>query len=288
MDYASIDEFFKAGKAHLNKGPIALIFAEDQKELASTIIHHTKLGFVTIIVFARSIPILSSSVQSKIISIQVDLFNQKRVPFIINKINELALGQWVYYCYNGEYLFYPFCETRSVTELLDFHSEERRDAMLTFVVDLYAADLSAPKGSIMTETCLLDGAGYFATARLDPDSHQPLDRQLDYFGGLRWRFEEYVPFHQRKIDRISIFKTCKGLRICPDYTFNVPEYNTRACPWHSNLTAAIVSFRAAKALLTNPDSKSQIKDLTWQHSVPFSWTSEQLLHLGLIEPGQWF
>ena len=58
-DNASIDEFFKAGKAHLNKGPIALIFAEDQKELASTIIHHTKLGFVTIIVFARSIPILS-------------------------------------------------------------------------------------------------------------------------------------------------------------------------------------------------------------------------------------
>ena len=32
-------------------------------------------------------------------------------------------------------------ESRSVVEMLAFHAEERRDAMLTYVIDLYAKDL---------------------------------------------------------------------------------------------------------------------------------------------------
>ena len=52
-----------------------------------------------------------------------------------------APGTWLYYCFNAEYLFFPFCETRTVGEMLTFHTEERRDAMLTYVVDLYAGDL---------------------------------------------------------------------------------------------------------------------------------------------------
>ena len=125
-------------------------------------------------------------------------------------------------------------------------------------------------------------------ARSDPQTHRAMDRQLDFFGGLRWRFEEYVPYEKRKIDRISIFKASKGINISQNYTFNNQEYNTYACPWHNNLTAAVVSFRAAKALMSNPDSKSEIKDLSWEHSTHFKWHSSQLLDLGLIEPGQWF
>mgnify|MGYP003649918718 CR=1 FL=1 len=56
----------------------------------------------------------------------------------VNAVIEAAPGQWLYVCYNAEYLFYPFCETRTVGEMLAFHTEERRDAMLTYVVDLYA------------------------------------------------------------------------------------------------------------------------------------------------------
>ena len=44
----------------------------------------------------------------------------------INRIVKAAPSVWMYYCYNAEYLFYPFCETRSVGELLAFHTEERR------------------------------------------------------------------------------------------------------------------------------------------------------------------
>ena len=40
--------------------------------------------------------------------------------------------------------------------------------------------------------------------------------------------------------------------LLPNHRFNDEEYNTYACPWHHNLTAAIVSFRTAKALKRNP------------------------------------
>ena len=74
----------------------------------------------------------------------------------------------------------------------------------------------------------------------------------------------------------------------PDHTFNDEEYNTYSCPWHHNLTAAVCSFRAAKALKTNPGSSEEIPSFMWFNSVPFEWQSEQLLDLGLMEPGQWF
>jgi hypothetical protein len=40
-------------------------------------------------------------------------------------------GLCTYYCFNAEYLFHPFCETRTVGEMLSFHTEERRHSMLT-------------------------------------------------------------------------------------------------------------------------------------------------------------
>ena len=173
-------------------------------------------------------------------------------------------------------------------ELLTFHGEERRDAMLTYVVDLYAADLERFPDAISLDHAMLDRSGYYAQARPDPETGNPKERQLDFFGGLRWRFEEHIPKDRRKIDRVALFRAAKGLSLREDHTFNVEEYNTYACPWHHNLTAAIASFRTAKALRANPGSKFDIPGFAWRNSVPFDWTSQQLMDLGLMEPGQWF
>ena len=54
------------------------------------------------------------------------------------------------------------------------------------------------------------------------------------------------------------------------------------------LTAAIASFRAAKALATNPGSREAIGSFRWRNSEPFQWKAQQLMDLGLMEPGQWF
>ena len=173
--------------------------------------------------------------------------------------------------------------------MLAFQTEERRDAMLAYVIDLYSDDLDEHPHAVSLDNAFLDKSGYYALARPDPgnDGH-PKERQLDFFGGLRWRYEEHVPAARRKIDRIPLFRAKKGLRVRDDHTFNDEEYNTYSCPWHHNITGAICSFRTAKALKTNPGSRYDIASFKWHNSAPFEWHSRQLLDLGLMEPGQWF
>jgi len=207
----------------------------------------------------------------------------------VNAVIEAAPGVWLYYCYNAEYLFHPFAESRSIGEMLTFHAEERRDAVLSYVIDLYAGDLDAFPDAVSLEDAYMDRSGYYALARPDPANHnRPRERQLNFYGGLRWRFEEHIPEPRRKIDRIAIFRARPGLRLRPDHTFNVEEYNTYACPWHHNITVAIGSFRTAKALKTNAGSTFDIPTFRWHNSTAFEWQSRQLLDLGLMEPGQWF
>lgn len=172
-------------------------------------------------------------------------------------------------------------------ELLAFHAEERRDAMLTYVIDLYAGDIDRFPDAVSLDQAMLDRSGYYALARTDA-AGQPRERQFDFYGGLRWRFEEHIPPARRRIDRIGLFRARPGLKLRSDATFSVEEYNTYACPWHHNLTAAIASFRTAKALRSNPGSRYDIQSFAWHNSVRFEWSSRQLMDLGLMEPGQWF
>jgi len=147
--------------------------------------------------------------------------------------------------------------------------------------------LQAHPNAVSIPDAHLDKAGYYALAR-HKHGVEFHERQLDFFGGLRWRFEEHVPWKRRRIDRISLFRAAKDLELRADHTFNDEEYNTYACPWHHNITCAIVSFRTAKALKTNPGSAFDIHSYTWHNSTRFEWHSQQLLDLGLMEPGQWF
>jgi hypothetical protein len=205
----------------------------------------------------------------------------------VNALIEKVPWQWIHYCYNGEYLFYPFCEHRSVGEVTTFVMEERRHAIPTFVVDLYAGDLSRHPDGVSRDTAHLDAAGYYAAPRIR-DGGTILERQLDIHGGLRWRFEEHIAPDRRRIDRIGLFQAKPGLSLRPDHTLSDEEMNTYECPWHHSLTGAICSFRVAKALRTNPGSRDEVGDFRWHASVPFDWTSLQLMELGLMEPGQWF
>ncbi|MDJ0827392.1 MAG: hypothetical protein QNJ16_18015 [Rhodobacter sp.] len=287
MRYDSLADFLAEGKAALAKGPVALIFVEDLVEADSTIRHHLALGFVEIVLFAPPELALPPDLTAAVHRVQYALQHPHALETAVNAVIDAAPGIWLYYCYNAEYLFYPFCETRSIAEVLTFHTEERRDAVLTYVIDLYASDLTAYPDAVCVDEAYLDKSGYYALARPDEIGH-PKERQLDFFGGLRWRFEEHIAKPKRKIDRIALFRGKTGLRLGPEHTFNDEEYNTYSCPWHHNITAAICSFRTAKALKTNAGSMFEISNFRWHNSVPFQWRSQQLLDLGLMEPGQWF
>lgn len=288
MSYPSIDQFLSSDNKTWTIGPIALIFVEDDVEIATTIRHHIHSGFKSVIVLMPDVYKLSHDVEKTVHRISYDTTQENALPKAVNKFIAAAPNAWMYYCYNAEYLFYPFCETRTVAEMLAFHTEERRGAMLTYVIDLYATDLYRHPTAVSLDGAHLDKSGYYALARKDPTTNHPKERQLDFFGGLRWRYEEHIPPQRRKIDRISLFRAKTGLELRGDYTFNEEEYNTYACPWHNNLTASVVSFRTAKALKLNAGSTFDIHTFHWHNSIPFEWHSRQLLDLGLMEPGQWF
>ncbi|MHA6266117.1 hypothetical protein ACXYMP_04555 [Aliiroseovarius sp. CAU 1755] len=287
MRYQGLTDFLKTGTAALTKGPVAMIFVEDLVAVDSTITHHQNAGFAEVLLFAPDALELPEALEQTLHRIPYDLSREGALEHAVNTIIEAAPGIWLYYGFNAEYLFHPFCETRSIGELLAFQNEERRDAVLAYVVDLYADDLGQHPDAVSLDHALMDKSGYYALGRMD-EQGEPRERQLDFFGGLRWRFEEHIPAARRKIDRIALFRAKKGLRLRPNHTFNDEEYNTFACPWHNNITVAIASFRTAKALKSNAGSTFDIPTFKWHNSVEFDWTSKQLLDLGLMEPGQWF
>lgn len=290
MDFDTLDQFDAVRPGTFGKGPAALVIAEDRVEVASTLEHVRSLGFRHIFVLAPpdlAVPPPPAGVKSQQHVIRARSRAPGAAQAAVNILIEKMPGEWLHYCYNGEYLFYPFCEDRSVGEMFTWVMEERRFAILTYVIDLYAPDLRLYPDAVSLDTAMLDSSGYYAEGR--PDEHgNPKDRQLDFYGGLRWRFEEHVPNPKRKIDRIGLFQARPGLRLLEDHTLNDAELNTYACPWHHSLTAAICSFRVAKALRTNPGSRYDISDFRWHKSTPFHWSSLQLMELGLMEPGQWF
>jgi hypothetical protein len=289
MSYPSLAAFLSDKGSQLAKAPLALIFAEDGVDLAATLEHHLGLGFGMVALLAPSEIAQDWPDAPALARIDFDIHRDNAVAWAINKVIPVVQGGWVYWGYNAEYLFYPFCETRNIRELLAFHAEERREAMLSYVIDVYAADLERHGDAVDRASAMLDRSGYYALGRGDPaQGWAPKERQMDFFGGLRWRFEEHVPWSRRRIDRIALFRARPGLTMREDQTFSNEEYNTFACAWHHNLTAAVCSFRTAKALRSNPGSRFDIKSFQWRNSVPFEWNSRQLMDLGLMEPGQWF
>lgn len=283
----TLKEYLAGKPSDLMAGPIAIILCEDQVEVASTLKHAEQVGFRLILALSPE-PLPKNLMTPKIRNLTFDTRRSDAHVDAVNAINKAVRpGTWLYYGYNAEYLFFPFSETRRVGEMLTFHTEERRSSMLTYVIDLYAPDLSMFPDAVSLDEAMFDQTGYYALGRRNTQGDY-LDRQLDFHGGLRWRFEEHIPENRRRIDRIALFRAKPGLALQSDHRFNDEEYNTYSCPWHHNLTASIASFRVAKALACNPGSRDEITDFRWRNSRHFEWSAQQLMDLGLMEPGQWF
>lgn len=287
MRYGSIGEFIDTGGGTQIKGPVAVLFAEDDGLLAETLAHHLRIGFAHILLMLPEEVGLPEGSDAKVAAIGWSAQAQDAAAQTLTQLfAALPEGAWLYWGYNAEFLFFPFCENRAIGEMLAFHAEERRSAMMCHVVDLYADNLDPFPDAASMERAMLDRSGYYAAQRFRED--KALERQVDIFGGLRRRFEEHVPWARRRIDRVALVRTERGLKMRPDLTLSDEERNTVNCPWHNNLTAAVMSFRAAKALRSNPGSRWAVTGFRWSGSVPFDWSSKQLLELGLMEPGQWF
>lgn len=282
MRHAALETFLNRNAASL-RGPVAVILAEDPIELDSTIRHYRRLGFADILVLGA---VNGTQAEPGLHPLPGDLDTLEDSVAALNRIIRAIPGRWLAYSFNAEYLYFPRCETRSIKDAVAFMEEERRTSVFTYAIDLYPQDLDAHGNGVDLDSAHLDASGYYGLERFD--GPEALDRQVDIFGGLRWRFEEHIPWERRRIDRISLFKCEKGLEIDTDLRLNVPEMNTINCEWHRNMTMAVMSFRVAKALMHNPGSAEAIDSFSWGGSRRFTWSSEQLLQLGFMETGQWF
>ncbi len=272
-------------QSHDLTSPVAVILAEDEVELDSTVRHHQKLGFGTILVVGAVGQSAFEDLEN-VRTFYAELNELEDSLEILNMVISQAEGCWIYYCFNAEYLYFPFCETRSIKDALTFMEEERRTSVYSYAIDLYPENLPDHRSGVDLGSAHLDLSGYYGMDRYDgPDM---VERQPEIFGGLRWRYEEHIPWEKRRIDRIALFKVTKGLTIGEDLRLSEPELNTISCEWHHNLTMAVMSFRVAKVLMHNPGSAEAIQNFHWGGSGKFDWDSQQLMELGFMEPGQWF
>ncbi|MGB0497245.1 MAG: hypothetical protein ACPGID_02805 [Rubricella sp.] len=261
-----------------------MLFKEDDQPIGAELARARDQGFArTILIGAADLLPEPGDGQ---VQIEEPVRNRDMAVEILNTLMPKLAGRWVAWSFGGEFLFFPFCETRKIDDFTAFLTEEKRDAAFTYVIDLYAGDLDAAPSGMDIGNAFLDRSGYYGFQRFRDGA--PLDRQFDIFGGLGWRMEQYIPWDRRRIDRVSLFRARPGLEMRPDLTLSDEEMNTIACPWHHNPTIALASFRIAKSLKRNPGSTYEIGSFMWRRSERFEWSSEHLMRLGFIEPGQWF
>ena len=152
-------------------GPVALISVEDNVEIRSTIAQHLLRSFKSVLVFLPNPNAAQENLCSDVKIIRYDALTNGAVPRAINAVINAAHNIWMNYCFNSEYLFYPLCERRGVGELLEFNTSEDRNAMMIFVIDLYAADLTTTPNAVSLTDAMIDATGYYASARTTPDNH---------------------------------------------------------------------------------------------------------------------
>ena len=288
MSYPSLSSFLTSGVTTVPSGPVAVLFVEDDAVVRQTLEHHAKQGFPAHLVIGDVLGLadLVAPMGERFIHIEAAIRTRDDAVEHLNTLMDVLSGRWVFWGFNAEFLFYPYCESRTITDLTSFIQEERRDHAFTYTIDLYAQDLYRHPNAVTLDTAYFDGSGYYGFQRYEDG--EALERQVNVFGGLGWRFEEFVPWERRRIDRVSLFRAKAGLRVGLDLRLSEPEMNTVACPWHHNVTIAMASFRVAKSLKRNPGSTFEVDSMMWRRSMRFDWSSQQLMEEGLIEPGQWF
>jgi len=266
--------------AGLPKGPVALILNEDDVDLGATVAHHRTQGFAAVVVVGSA----DTSGHGADVVLAADV--KASLADVVNELMPVLPGRWVFAGHNAEYLFYPFCESRTISDVTQFISEERREAVFCTTVDIYSDTPGLAETGLSESDAYFDRAGYFALDKYDGPTK--LTRQVDLFGGLKWRYSEHIPWERQKINRVALFRGRPGLEMLSDHSFNDPEMNTINCEWHNSLTCAVASLRVAKSLLRNPGSTFDVDRFVWSQSEKFEWRSQQLMDHGLLEPGQWF
>ncbi|MFK7944874.1 MAG: hypothetical protein AB8B85_18465 [Paracoccaceae bacterium] len=275
-EFASVAEFARKTSS-LPGGVVGVVLCESDLHATASAKWLARLGTGAVIAIGPGVD--AESVACPVIQIAERPY-ERGIAEQLNLLFGALDGRWVAWLWAGEFLIYPFYETRSLADLTAFMTDERRRSLYTYALDLYAQDLPGAE-TCPTEAALsIDISGYHAF----PKENQ----QLRVFGGLGWRFQEMVPRGMEQIGRTSLFKAARSVRMDRELIFHDPDYAAVQCPWHNNPTGAVMTLRRTRRIMAHPNFGPLRERLEWRGTEPFDWTSSQLLERGMIEPGQWF
>lgn len=275
MDYPTAKAFQQA-RPRLPGGIVGIVLCESDRHAQVTIDRLVDQG-VSIVIAIGATDAIAAEVPTVRIAEKPDT---KSARSILNNVFEALTGQWVIWLWNGEFFVFPYGETRTLPDLTAFLGDERRVSFYTYVLDLYDRELPTPAEDPQQAPLYFDRIGYHAF---------PKDgQQLRLFGGLGWRFEEFLPAALQPIGRTALLKLAPGIELDRELLFGQSVYDSVSCPWHHNPTGAVMSLRRSRRVLAHPQFPKVADKLIWAGSTRFEWNSRQLLTLGMIEPGQWF
>ena len=275
MEFPTARSFARA-RPDLPSGTVAVVLCESPRQAANTVSRLVEQGAGAIVTVGEAGPLETGD--CPLIRIAED--PGRHAYRVLNTVLSGLEERWVAWLWAGEFLFYPFCETRSLPEMTAFLQDERRKVLFSYALDLYGIDMPAPDQRPWEAELYFDRIGY----QPFPDG----DKGLNLYGGLCWRFEELAPGGMLQLGRGSLIRMQRGLELNRDWRFEHPDYDSYSCPWHHSPTGAVMTLRRAWRIMAHAGFTDVAGDLIWQGSERFDWTSRQLLEFGMIEPGQWF
>ncbi|MFG6540657.1 hypothetical protein ACGYJ7_06495, partial [Sulfitobacter sp. M22298] len=107
MRYRDLDQLIKEARTALNTGPIAMILVEDEIEVDTTLRHHQQVGFDSVVALMPSGFDLPRDLEESVLRVDYDTTAEAALERAVNRMIAAVPGQWLYYCYNAEYLFHP-------------------------------------------------------------------------------------------------------------------------------------------------------------------------------------
>lgn len=256
--------------------PLALLICEDDIFVSETVDWLFERGFAQVAALGPAAVGLRARPGLHILA-AFSVLDPVRRAAALTRVIGAADGRWILICFNGEFLLHPFSDSRRIRDLTDFLDSERRPSAMAYAIDLYA-DSMIGGGAPALDEVYFDLDGWYG--------FEQEGRLVDIRGGLGWRFETHAPPELARINRPALFRARKGLSLDANLWLNDPEMNAIACPWHNNPTVALMSFRRTRRILSHPDLRD-LRTLIWPKSRRFEWSSEQLVHAGVIEAGQW-
>ena len=295
MNFDNLDQFANVPPGQFGKGPAALVIAEDRVEVASSVDSRAVAGVqATSSCLAPpeiEIPPFAEGTKAELHIIR----GRSRAPgatqAAMNILIDKMPGAWLHYCYNGEYLFFPFCEDRSVGE--NGHMGDGGTAQRD--PDLCHRPVRA--GSARPTQTRYRSTPPFSTVRATtPEGRPRRERQPARKATELLRRpalavpKKHVAKPKRKIDRIRASSRRNRGCACAKDPHAERRGDEHLClpvaPFADGGDLFVPSGQGAAAPIRDRDTTSPISAGTSRRK--FHWSSMQLMELGLMEPGQWF